>query len=138
MIRILTGFPFSWWKRASVVVPVAPGAAGGSSVVHGHRKPLVFESYTRFVPLIWPIQAEARFELPALEIQATATLRHVAQAEFSIGGIAISATAGYRPPVVNSKAGFGLPSIQIKAHATADLTPFLKREDEELLELLAA
>ena len=140
MIRILTGFPFSWWKRAAAVVPVA---ATGGPVVYSRKpisKPLwaTAEFYTSFVPLIFPVEVAGKFELPALEIEATATQRHVASAEFSIGGIEINAHAGYRPPLVSSMAAFGLPPLHIKAHAVWDLTPFLKREDEELLELLAA
>jgi hypothetical protein len=83
MIRLITGFPFSWGKRQAAVV-VTTGAAGGSvrekpkrvaqpEWVYAGQHPAVWHDYSQ--PQPERIQTAAAFDLPMLEIQAQGSVR---------------------------------------------------------------
>jgi len=145
MIRILTGLPFSWWKRAAVVVPVPVPVTEGLSLGTASGKPKrrrVYgdppEGYVGYTPLIPSVEAKIAVSLPPIRVQIEATVSNEAAIAVTLGSLRVQAEAKYTPVKIAAKAQVTLGSLRVHAKANHDLTPFLKREDGELLLLLAA
>jgi hypothetical protein len=77
-----------------------------------------------------------RLTLPFLSIEATGGPRYASEADVPLGAVEVTAEGTYTPPAIFGAAAVNLNLLTVKARASHDLTPFLKREDEELLLLL--